>query len=461
MVAATTPLAPDEAYYWVWSRALAPGYLDHPPMVALWIWLGTAIAGDGALGVRLLGPLSGLAGAWLLVRAGGDLLGSRAQGLIAALLLNATLLLGIGAVTITPDTPLLFFWTLALFALGRVLRTGAPIWWALVGVAVGLALDSKYTAVLLPLAIFLWLVWVPDLRHWLRRPAPWIAAVIALAFFAPVLLWNAQHAWASFTKQGGRAGDWQPARAAQYLGELIGGQIGLATPILAILFTIGIGSAARQGWRQHPTASLLALLTLLPGLVFLEHALGDRVQANWPAIIYPAAALAAAAYAPRWYRSALGLGFGLTAIVYLQATATPIALPMRLDPTLLRLGGWSSLSANLEVSRQNANAAFIVSDNYGHAALLARLLPAPVLGLDDRWSLFALPDAHPVITGQTGILIRSARRDDAPDPRTWASITPIGSIDRARNGMVAESFRLYRVVGRDSAAPIVIMPPLR
>src|SRR5579862_2769325 len=37
LLAARFPLAPDEAYYWVWSRALAPGYFDHPPMIALWI----------------------------------------------------------------------------------------------------------------------------------------------------------------------------------------------------------------------------------------------------------------------------------------------------------------------------------------------------------------------------------------------------------------------------------------
>ena len=66
VVAGTAPLAPDEAYYWVFSHALAPGYLDHPPMVALWIRAGTAIAGQGALGVRLLGPLAGAAGSLLL-----------------------------------------------------------------------------------------------------------------------------------------------------------------------------------------------------------------------------------------------------------------------------------------------------------------------------------------------------------------------------------------------------------
>ena len=41
VVAATVPLSPDETYYWVWSRALAAGYLDHPPMVALWLRAGT------------------------------------------------------------------------------------------------------------------------------------------------------------------------------------------------------------------------------------------------------------------------------------------------------------------------------------------------------------------------------------------------------------------------------------
>ena len=52
-IAACIPLAPDEAYYWVWSHALAPGYPDHPPMVALWIRLGTMLAGPWRAAVAL------------------------------------------------------------------------------------------------------------------------------------------------------------------------------------------------------------------------------------------------------------------------------------------------------------------------------------------------------------------------------------------------------------------------
>src|SRR4051794_7956816 len=88
LVASMAPLSPDEAYYWVWSRALAPGYLDHPPMVALWIRAGTALAGETSLGVRLLGPLAAAAGSVLLFDAANRLFPDRRPGLIAAVLLN-------------------------------------------------------------------------------------------------------------------------------------------------------------------------------------------------------------------------------------------------------------------------------------------------------------------------------------------------------------------------------------
>src|SRR3981189_186437 len=57
VAAAWTPLTFDEAYYWMWSKHLAGGYYDHPPMVAFVIRAGTMIAGDTELGVRLVSIL--------------------------------------------------------------------------------------------------------------------------------------------------------------------------------------------------------------------------------------------------------------------------------------------------------------------------------------------------------------------------------------------------------------------
>jgi 4-amino-4-deoxy-L-arabinose transferase-like glycosyltransferase len=451
VVAAAAPLSPDEAYYWVWSRALAPGFLDHPPMVALWIRGGTWLAGDTTLGIRLFAPLAAAAGTVLLADAAAVLCG-RAAALPAAALLNATLLLGAGAVTMTPDTPLLLFWTAALCALARLQRSWHTGWWLAAGLFTGLAMASKYTGVLLLPAILLWLLAVPALRVWLLRPLPWGAAVVAAVVFLPVLDWNARHHWISFAKQGGRTGDWHPT--LRYIGELIAGQLGLATPGVFLLCCAGTWRAAR---RRAPATTLLAAVTLMPAAVFLQHAIGDRVQGNWPAILYPSAAIAAAGLTGRLWRPAAALGFGLTALVYLQAVLAPLPLPARLDPTLRQMAGWPALAA--AVAARAEGAPYVAADEYGTAALLARDLPPgiPVIGAEPRWASFALPRA--AIAGRPGLLLRSARRAGPPEPAEWASAEPIGELVRGRDGVEAERYRLYRVIGRAGAIAAVMPRP--
>ena len=463
LVAYAAPMAPDEAYYWVWSHALAPGFLDHPPMVALCIKLGTLIAGQGNLGVRLLSPLFAALGSVMLVQAGEDLFPGTKAGLRAALLLNATLIFAAGATTMTPDVPLLLFWTATLWALARLRRTGNGWWWIVAGIAAGLALDSKYTAVLLAPSILVWLVISREMRPWLRRPQPYLAALVAGVVFAPVMLWNAEHGWASFAKQGGRAADWSPSRALQFIGELFAGQLGLATPLIAVLAGAGAVLAIRRARHGDARWTLLASLTTIPALVFLQHALGDRVQANWPAILYPSAALAAAGLSGFWrrlYVPAVGLGALLTALVWTQATLAPLHLSMMRDPTLLRLGGWSSLASQIDSIASAQAAEFIADDNYGHAALLSRLLPThwQVIGAEGRWALFNLPTPGHALVGHTGLLVRSARRDDEPEMGRWSSVTRLPLISRARGGMVAEDFRLYRVTLAPDATGLAVMP---
>ncbi len=185
----------------------------------------------------------------------------------------------------------------------------------------------------------------PEGRRWLRTPWPWAGGALAALCFAPVLWWNAGHGWASFAKQGGRTGDWRPADALRHVAELLGSQLGLGTPGVAVLCAAGIGWRRGGGGRAAP--ALLAALTVPGALVFLQHALGDRVQANWPAILFPAACIAAAAYAPRFWRPAAGLGFAIAAVVYLQAATAVLPLPRGLDPTLIRLGGWDGLAQDV------------------------------------------------------------------------------------------------------------------
>ena len=453
--AAAVPLAPDEAYYWVWSRALAPGYPDHPPMVALWIRLGTIVAGDGALGVRLLGPLSVAIVSLLLADAADRLLPGRRAGLRAAALLNATLLFGVGGVLMTPDAPLLAFWTACLWALARLLHSSNARWWLAIGLFAGLAMASKYTAALLWLGITIWLLIVPSARIWLRQPALWLGALMGLAVFLPVVWWDAGHGWASFARQGGRIGLWQPANAIRFLAELIGGQVGLVTPLVFAFFAGGIIESVRQAWRtRDPAWTLLAALTLPAVALFTEHALGDRVQGNWPAVIYPAAAVAAGGLrAPPWGRlmpPAIALGLGITLLVYLQASV-PL-LPANIDPIARQLAGWDAFAVEVEAARRQTGAGFVAADQYGVAAELARTLPngVSVIGVDARWGQTDFPRA--VVAGQVGILVSSAARHDSE------GLTEIGAVARRRGDATIEVLRLYRVGEASRFATAVVLP---
>src|ERR1700759_2035217 len=205
VAAAFTPLTFDEAYYWTWSKHLAGGYYDHPPMVAIVIRLGTMFAGDTELGVRLVSILLALPMSWAVYRTAEILFASQRIAATSAILLNVTLMAAVGTLIVTPDAPLLVAASFVLFFLAKVLETGRGAWWLAVGVAVGLALLSKYTAMFFGLAILIWLVAVPELRRWLSSPWPYLGGLVAFAVFTPVILWNADHQWVSFIKQFGRA----------------------------------------------------------------------------------------------------------------------------------------------------------------------------------------------------------------------------------------------------------------
>src|SRR6202790_5696054 len=178
VAAAWTPLTFDEAYYWIWSKHLAGGYYDHPPMVAAVIRLGTIIAGDTELGVRLVSILLALPMSFAVFRTAAILFGGRRVAATATILLNVTLMAAVGTMIVTPDAPLLVAASFVLFFLAKVLDTRRGAWWLAVGAAVGAALLSKYTAMFFGPAILIWLAAVPKLRRWLISPWPYLGGLV-------------------------------------------------------------------------------------------------------------------------------------------------------------------------------------------------------------------------------------------------------------------------------------------
>src|SRR6476620_4778801 len=292
VAAAWTPLTFDEAYYWMWSKHLAGGYYDHPPMVAFVIRAGTIIAGDTELGVRLVSTLLGLPMSWAVYQTASILFGGRRVAATAAILLNITLMAAVGTLIVTPDAPLVVASSFVLFFLAKVLETERGAWWLSVGAAVGAALLSKYTALFFGPAILIWLVSVPKLRRWLISPWPYLGGLVSLLIFSPVILWNADHHWVSFIKQMGRARieDFRPV----FIAELIPTQIAFATPLVFILGAMGLYALFRRGAPAPAARALINAAFWTIVLYFVWHSLHARVEANWFAPVYPAFAVAAA-----------------------------------------------------------------------------------------------------------------------------------------------------------------------
>ncbi|MBY4639961.1 glycosyltransferase family 39 protein [Gluconacetobacter entanii] len=448
------PVSPDEAYYWVWAHAPATGYLDHPPMVALWIRAGCALFGDGGAGIRWIGTMAAMAAIPFLAQAIRDfhapspeaVEGAARAGMIRGVaLLQATLAMGVNAVVMTPDTPLLFFTTLMLWAVGRLMATGHARWWPVCGAMLGLAFDSKYTAVLPGAGIVAWLLLHRAGRAWLRRPAPWAGALVAVAVISPVIWWNATHHWASLLRQGGRVGDWHAGRALGFLGELVGGQVGLATPGIFVLFLAGVVLVTRNA-RRVPAQGVLLWMIVVPTAVFVTHALGDRVQANWPVILYPLLAVAAAQLTWKGWKPAVALGGVLCALVFIQAAFEPLSLSAHTDVMLRQVGGWPGLADEVEGRAMPGD--FVTACDYGTASELALYLPRrAVVGMEPRWALFNLPHG---IRGE-GLMLCNPRRTF--DRRYFATVEPVGSITRHGRIRDAERLDIYRVRMNDPVPP--------
>ena len=454
--AAWTPLTFDEAYYWIWSKHLAFGYYDHPPAVALVIRLGTMLAGDTELGVRLVSILLALPMSFAVYRTAMILFGGQRLAATATILLNVTLMVAVGTLIVTPDSPLLVASSFVLFFLAKLLETGRGAWWLAVGAAVGLALSSKYTAMFFGPAILIWLVSVPKLRRWLISPWLYLGGLVALLVFSPVVLWNADHQWVSFIKQLGRSEvvHFKPA----FIAELIPTQIAFATPFVFVLGAMGLYALARREGGALAARALISAIFWTITLYFIWHSLHARVEANWFAPVYPAFAIAAAAAAhlAQWGRTqqrvvdfclrwAAPTGILMFAALIVQAN-TGVLSGFRRDATVRSVGvGWKGLAADIEATRARVGASCVLAPDYGTASWLAFYLPKGTCVVQPtqriRWINMTEPD--PAKLSGRLLLVDEVRPVLIPYVKdTFNKVERVAEFKRMRGPLVIETYGL-------------------
>jgi 4-amino-4-deoxy-L-arabinose transferase-like glycosyltransferase len=308
LLALRFPLAPDETYYWVWSRHPDWGYYDQGPMIAWWIRAGCLLFGETPLGVRIGVVLAAGLTQGLLCLLARDLLGDRAA-LWTLLFSGLTPLAFVGGVIATYDPLLALFWMAAAFFCARAIFFGSSAAWIGAGAAFGAGLLSKHPMILFAPCLLLFLISSPTYRGWLRRPAPYLAGLLGLAIFAPNLWWQSQHDWMTFGHLLNLTGKGTDHGFLRRLGDFLGSQAGLLTPLLFFGLTAALVRAGVLAFRrshvslEEPRREAIRYLFCLsaPALtLFTLMTLKSKVQANWAAFGW----LTACAVYAAWLTSA-------------------------------------------------------------------------------------------------------------------------------------------------------------
>jgi 4-amino-4-deoxy-L-arabinose transferase-like glycosyltransferase len=453
-MAANIGLSNDEAYYRLWSLHPALSYFDHPPLVAWIIAAGRSLVGDTPLGIRFGTVVLYLVGGLALFRTANLLYGFEVA-VASCWIALAMPLLAVGGILASPDSPSVLFWILTVWALAELQRSQKGIWWLAVGLFAGCGLLSKYTNVFLGASILLWLVAVPNNIKWLRSPLPWIAGLVAALLAAPVVIWNFEHDWVSFSKQFGRVAQ-SNASNGHFEIELILTNLGLASPVIAVLAIAGLYGVARSAIARRGSSDVLVSAVVLPMLAyFVIHALHDRVHFNWLAPAYPFLAICAAraldlqvAERRRWptYVSAIATGFVFTAVIFAHALQ-PLSGSLKSD-ALGETRGWKNFASVVDGLRQREGAAWIASSQFGTNAQFSYSLSerAPVAQLNDSIRYVDMPPLAPDVRKQPALYVELANRADASLlQQQFKRITPLAPIWRADGTVSGAQYSVYLV----------------
>ena len=439
-------LTPDEAHYWEWSRRLDLSYYSKGPAVAYIIAFFTKLGGNNEVSIRLGAVIISAVASLILYILARDIFNNERVGFLAGLLPHLTPLYAAGSVLMTTDAPLILFWGLTIYFFRKAVIKESGVKsqesgvrrnftnWCLLGIVIGLGLLSKYTMALIYPCLFLFLLFSKEDRLWFKKKEPYIAFIISLIIFSPVILWNIQHDFVTLRHTMGQAHVERgpilsPASAIEFLGS----QIGLLTPFIFLVVVYGIIKTGIIGFKHGRRDHMLLFFTSAPVfLFFVIKSLQAEVEANWAAPAYFAAFISIGIYGgiyerfhdKKWFKA----GFAITLFIGFLATV------ITHFPGLLKLVGVRDLEAKAPINRIIAweelglkvggiysnmtekKGTFIFSDTYQMTSELAFYVPGnPVayninLG-NRRMNQYDIWEGFDSLTGKDAVYVKGGEAE--------------------------------------------------
>lgn len=462
VAAGSTELTTDEAHYALYGLHLDWSYFDHPSLIG-WLQAVVLLFSDSDLALRVMPVLLFSAASLVLYRVSATLFPNETPwlGFVSVALVQSALMLQLIGLAMLPDGPLLLLGLLVVLLLHRVLSGGSLRDWLWLGLFLGLAGLSKYTAVSLIITVLLALLYSKQWRQ-LRSPGPWLALSIGLIVIMPVLYWNYRHDWISFLYQihhGTGKLSWELKRfAISQAGQLF--VYGPGIYVFGMIAAIAGLKKFKKLGEPSERGAMLCLALALPLLLLFgwnsgyEMTLPHWTSFGWVALSPLAARWIISSWHKRWVRvtvrSSVVYAVLFIGIVFSQLISPWLPFPDNKN-ALRDLYGWGQAARQAEQLRAEiastaGSVPLIFTENWTLASRLAWYArPTPVQVLDTRQDQFDIWFGSPQ-NGARGILVLWPAENAKPSTGgsgQFAACTLRDRLPINRNGHLTSTFSFY------------------
>ena len=365
-------LMPQDAYYYLYGQNLSLSYFDHPGMIGYILRFFSEIFGQSVFVIKLADYTITSLTILSFYKLASYFL-SKEKTKRALVLLISTIFISILSFNSTPDVPLLLFWTLSLICLYKAIFEEKNWFWVLAGISMGLAFNSKYTALTLQIGLIAYILFSNKHRKLIVSPWLWLSLLISIAITFPVWYWNIQNNFASFAFQSSERTS-SITKFKFYPNFFFGAiahQIFILLPVLFVIFitfTFKYIKRALLKFKLPKAKTLFLLAFFIPTFVgFFSLTPIYWVKLNWMMPSYITGIILAAMFiSKKLLKTQIIIAIVFHILLGIQVLF--YVVPIKSDDTWV---GWKDLSTEIKKLQEKHSNTFVFSDdNYKTAACL-------------------------------------------------------------------------------------------
>jgi hypothetical protein len=360
----------DEAQYWTWTQHLDWSYYSKPPLIAFCNYASQWLFGHSVLAVRINAIFCGMLTGWLTFLFTFSLYKSARKAFWASMLVFAMPFYFEVSLFYSTDSILLLCWLIASFSYWKASETNRWTYWIILGVAIGAGALGKYAMLFFIPATLIYMALKN--RKQLSNPRFYVAIIISIIIFSPVIIWNINHQFIGYKHIENLSGlgseyHWK----LQNLINFFLGQVLLMSPLFMVMYY-----KLYKHYRRQKITSFFVIPMVCIWIVFFFISIIKKREANinWTMFVYIGLPIMLASYIIDYHKERLAAYLcGITMVLLTSLTTIPMwkndfskrILPIKIDP-VRKLSMWDEAAGVVDsVYRYcDKRRTFIFTDDY-------------------------------------------------------------------------------------------------